>query len=406
MRKTTPMLALGLAVLALTSSLPGTASAASRTWLGVYSQAITDELRDGLDLHGASGVLVNQVVPGSPAADAGLRKGDVITTFNSRSIDSPEGLAQMVRGSNEGREVALGIIRDGEKRSLSVTLGSHSDDAAPPAAPEVPRAPRAPHAPDAPRAFRMNGDDSRELRVQVQGKDGDRKVRVWKNGEEVDPDEVGDLQIEAPEGMRGREGLERPKGLKRLEKLDSLKELDGQDHMQVFGDPEGDGQMRMLLSGDRGRLGVRIESLNEDLASALGAAGSHGALVLEVLKGTPAEEAGLRSGDIITSVEGQSIGDASDLVKTLREQDGKVSIVVVRRGARRTIETELGRAPRTMRWKSGDGMSGTGRMEDGTPHVMIRKHAKSNADQGELREQLDELREQLDELRHELEDKK
>ena len=63
--------------------------------------------------------------------------------------------------------------------------------------------------------------------------------------------------------------------------------------------------LRMLMGAGRGRLGVRIESLNEDLAGALGAPGKQGVLVLEVLDDTPAARAGLRAGDVILARERQ-----------------------------------------------------------------------------------------------------
>src|SRR5207302_6394964 len=104
------------------------------------------------------GLLVNQVTQDSPADRAGVRKGDVILTYNSRGVTEAEDLRQLVRDTEPGREVSLGIWRDGARRTLRVAVGDLEDSslgndtfdtptpAAPPAAPEAPAAPRAPRA--------------------------------------------------------------------------------------------------------------------------------------------------------------------------------------------------------------------------------------------------------------------
>ena len=137
---------------------------------------------------------------------------------------------------------------------------------------------------------------------------GKPKVRTFTwNGEGEMPegmrDMLGDLHIEGLEGLQGMQGLE---GLHEMHGTGP----GGKKHVQVF------------VNGGRGRLGVRVESLNDDMASALGMSGGKGVLVIEVLGGTPAEKAGLRSGDVITTVEGKPVYDADDLVSALRDDAG------------------------------------------------------------------------------------
>jgi C-terminal processing protease CtpA/Prc len=161
------------------------------------------------------------------------------------------------------------------------------------------------------------------------------------------------------------------------------------------------GLRSLAMLGGRGRLGVRIESLNEDLASALGAPGKEGVLVLEVMKDTPAEKAGIKAGDVIIAVKDRGVTDSENLVKTIRELDGKVSITVSRKGSKRTVVAELEPAPRLDR--GGDSM-GMGRMGDSDRQV-IRLRDRAGADNEDLRKQLEELRGQLRDLKHQLEDK-
>src|SRR5438034_2734591 len=102
---------------------------------------------------------------------------------------------------------------------------------------------------------------------------------------------------------------------------------------------------------NRGRLGVRVETLSPELGDYFDAPGGHGVLVLEVMKGTAAERAGVRAGDVITGVNGHAVGNASQLVDALGDREGRVSIELLRKGQRRTVEATLerGGVPRNMR---------------------------------------------------------
>ena len=86
---------------------------ASHPWLGV-------QLRPGASGHG---VVVAKVVPGSPAARAGL-KGDAIVALDGRRIDTPAQLADAVAHRRTGDVVRLSTVRDGAHRVVSVTLGN------------------------------------------------------------------------------------------------------------------------------------------------------------------------------------------------------------------------------------------------------------------------------------------
>ena len=151
----------------------------------------------------------------------------------------------------------------------------------------------------------------------------------------------------------------------------------------------------------RGRLGVRVENLNRDLGDYFGVADGKGALVVEVVKDTPAERAGLKAGDVITSVGEKKIYDTDDLVSALRSRDaGRVSLDVIRHGSRRTIEAELERAPRAMRLGRGQGMMGY-RDGDGNRRIVIR-----NSDRDQLQREVTDLRKEVKELQKQLDEMK
>jgi serine protease Do len=91
------------------------------------------------------------------------------------------------------------------------------------------------------------------------------------------------------------------------------------------------------------RLGISGENLDGQLGKYFGAPDGQGVLVREVTSGSPAEKAGLQSGDVIIRVEGNRVKTLSDLREQLnanREKD-KVSVLVIRKGAETTFSVEL-----------------------------------------------------------------
>jgi serine protease DegQ len=96
----------------------------------------------------------------------------------------------------------------------------------------------------------------------------------------------------------------------------------------------------------RGRLGVTIQNLTPDLAEALGVGTETGAIVNSVEPGTPAENAGLLTGDVIVAVNGETIEGSADLRQKigLRRPGEVVEIAFVRDGERQSTEVALANA--------------------------------------------------------------
>ena len=93
----------------------------------------------------------------------------------------------------------------------------------------------------------------------------------------------------------------------------------------------------------RGRLGVAIQGMDEDLAKALGMDRPHGALVGQVEPGSPAEKAGLKSGDVIVAVDGQDVPHSEDLPRMVaaHKPGTNVKVTVLRDKQSRSIEVTL-----------------------------------------------------------------
>ncbi len=70
------------------------------------------------------GAGVVEVAAGGPAADAGVRTGDVITSVDGRSVSEPEDVSEAIAGKKPGERVEIELVRDGEPRTITVTLSA------------------------------------------------------------------------------------------------------------------------------------------------------------------------------------------------------------------------------------------------------------------------------------------
>ena len=87
--------------------------AVDRAWLGVRFLPVTD---------GTPGVVVRDVLPGSPAAAAGMHAGDRVVALDGRAIDQPMRLQNALAVLPAGSKVALKVVRDGAELTLEVVL--------------------------------------------------------------------------------------------------------------------------------------------------------------------------------------------------------------------------------------------------------------------------------------------
>jgi len=94
-----------------------------RGWLGVAPQDLTDRLAEQLKLKEARGVLVADVVAGSPADKAGLQPGDVIVQWNGKKVSDVGDFRFLVAASRAGSTANVVYFRNGEKREASVAVG-------------------------------------------------------------------------------------------------------------------------------------------------------------------------------------------------------------------------------------------------------------------------------------------
>jgi len=112
-----------------------------RGWLGVRIQDVTDDVAEAMGLENAAGALVTDV-PEGPAAEAGIKSGDVITAFDGVNVADTRALVRQVGNTEVGKEVRVVVLRDGKTQTLKITLGRR--ETAEGAVPAVAQAPEAP----------------------------------------------------------------------------------------------------------------------------------------------------------------------------------------------------------------------------------------------------------------------
>ena len=248
--------ALGLLILGLALGTWAAAYAADEGWLGVMLQPLTGDLSEAMDIgKDIKGVLISEVVDGSPADAAGLAKGDVLVEIDGAAVASTEDAIAQVRGHAPGDKVKIVVLRDGKREVVTATLGEREDD-------------------------------------------DDMKAEALKDY----------YNIKIP----------------RVERI-----------FEKFGRDRG------------GYLGVTVHDVSADLGSYFGVGRDQGVLVLDVLEDTPADQAGLRAGDVITKVGGSDVCCTKVLLDVLGGigPGEKVDVVFKRSRETRRVEVELAESP-------------------------------------------------------------
>jgi Do/DeqQ family serine protease len=97
-------------------------------WIGIYMADVTPGIAEQLGLKEPSGVLIQEVIPGEPAAQAGLRSYDVVVGVNGTPILSGRDLVKAISNQSIGSMAKLDVIRDGEKIQLQVRIGKRKSD--------------------------------------------------------------------------------------------------------------------------------------------------------------------------------------------------------------------------------------------------------------------------------------
>lgn len=95
----------------------------SRGWLGVVIQEVTRDLAESFGMATASGALISQILPDSPAASSELQVGDVIVAFNGSSVATSSSLPPLVGRVRAGQDASVEVMREGKRETVVVNIG-------------------------------------------------------------------------------------------------------------------------------------------------------------------------------------------------------------------------------------------------------------------------------------------
>jgi serine protease DegQ len=95
----------------------------TRGWVGVAVQELTPELAESFRLGDVQGVLISEVVRGSPADQAGIRVGDVLTSVDNKPLTDSNSMLETISALPPGKVVALKLLRNGRELVVEVKVG-------------------------------------------------------------------------------------------------------------------------------------------------------------------------------------------------------------------------------------------------------------------------------------------
>ena len=237
--------------------VPGYGDESGMSYLGVDTRDVTKDRMAALKLNKEAGVEVTMVDQDAPAGKAGLKEGDVILSLNGQAVESVEQLKRMIHEIPPGRDVTLGISRDGQPVTLKATLADRRQAMHHPMPPVPPVPPIPPMA---------------------------------------------------------------------IPPMAAMPEMD----------------FPSIIVHYPSRAGLMVENLTPQLADFFGVKGGQGVLVRSVQKGSLAEAAGFKAGDVIVRVGSTRINDTSDWRMAMRDHgSGPVTIAVVRDKREQTLSLKM-----------------------------------------------------------------
>lgn len=123
--------------------------------------------------------------------------------------------------------------------------------------------------------------------------------------------------------------------------------------------PLGDREGSVMFFGSNRQIGITVTSLTKQLGDYFGVAEGRGILISSVRENSPANKAGLQTGDVVVEVDGKEVKNAFDLTRLINEKkEGAVNLTVIRNKSRLNISVEPEKSDGNMRFMTPDGNGG------------------------------------------------
>ena len=95
----------------------------TRGWIGVEMQELTPELAESFKLDSTDGTLIAGVIRDSPAEQAGIRPGDILTAVEGKHVTDSSSMLNLIAALQPGKRAALTVVRNGKSLQISVLVG-------------------------------------------------------------------------------------------------------------------------------------------------------------------------------------------------------------------------------------------------------------------------------------------
>ncbi|MGM0568568.1 MAG: Do family serine endopeptidase [Elusimicrobiota bacterium] len=99
-----------------------------RGWLGVEIREVDEVVMEQFGLESEDGALINRVYEGTPAQEAGVKRGDVIVEVNGEKVENVRNLQDLIGAASPGDTVVLSVVRDGDLVEIDVELSEMPDE--------------------------------------------------------------------------------------------------------------------------------------------------------------------------------------------------------------------------------------------------------------------------------------
>ncbi len=231
------------------------------------------------------GARITRVFPDTPAEKAGLAEGDVIVAANGKPVRGPAMLTETIHAAKPGDRITFEVVRDGDRKTVTAELAERKGMRI-----VMPR-------------FGSKGwrDLSPEERERME-------EEIARAGEEARK-ALEHLRIDIPRLGRDARAL----------------------RLEAFG-----------LASGRPKLGVELIDTTPELREHLGCRKDAGVLVGKVLEGSAAEKAGVKVGDLLVSIGGETVDTPGAVIRAVGRNAGKtVPIEVVRDGRVQSLTATL-----------------------------------------------------------------